>query len=377
MRRAFLVLGAAASFVSTVAAQDFLGFSYHACISATSRGTVGSSAGEILTRIDGDEYAGWGLGAPGMRTISSVFLIVQDQDAVATPEVFDVYLYAEDGANPGFPDLATRTTFATAVAGPPAPAAGVISAVAKVVTPALPVAVPIQGGGDVFVAFAFPAAAWPLDGLSAQLVLGSGVAAADVPGRAQQPPAPTGPNNSHGLSRVAGGLSYDSTRNWVIDIEHDTAAGCVLGITNQPSCPASHNPPPAGSGPAPGTADFMSGVAPDVSGFHPGRVDDVTMDYYRTGSGAPLVFFLADVGTFGPEVPVASFTAGSGVFCVNAASFLTLGVRIGMADEAFLTTTFPAAIRPSLAGFPLVQQAVEFDVGTGLAHASPCGRQRF
>ena len=48
-----------------------------------------------------------------------------------------------------------------------------------------------------------------------------------------------------------------------------------------------------------------------------------------------------------------------------------------LADEAFLTTTFPAAIRPSLAGFPLVQQAVEFDVGTGLAHASPCGRQRF
>ncbi|MCA8953101.1 MAG: hypothetical protein KDE27_26555 [Planctomycetes bacterium] len=375
----------AAALASTAAAQDFIGFTYNEQVGATSRGSLGGAAGEVITRIDGDEYGGWGTDTAGMRTISSIFMIIQDQDAVATAETFDIYLYAEDPLNPGFPDLTTKTTFAMFEAGPPAPTTGVISASAKVVTPATPVAVPIQGGGDIFISFEFAAApglGWPTDGLSSQICLGTQPSASftvfDIPGGAQQPSSPAGPNNSHGLSNLGGALTYSSTRNWVIDVEHSTAGGVVLGVTNQTSCVGSNNPPPTGFGPAPGTADFMSGVSPDVVGFNAGRADDVTMEYFRVGSGTPLVFFLADIGGFAAEMPLSGLVAGAtGVSCVNIGSFLTLGFVVGSGDEAFLTTTFPAAVRPTLAGFPLIQQAVEFDTANGTAHASPCGRQVF
>ncbi|MFO1077621.1 MAG: hypothetical protein U1E73_07830 [Planctomycetota bacterium] len=388
MQRA-LVMGAIAALTTHGIAQDFVGFFLNNQVGATSRGGISSGAGEVMTRIDGHEYAGWGTDVAGMRTISSIFMIIQDQDAVATAETFDIVLYPEDPANPHFPDINAPITFATGIAGPPAPATGVISAASRIVTPATPVAVPIQGNGDIFVAFALPAnAGWavnpPTDGLSAQMVLGYQPSTTftifDIPGRAQQPSTPGSAANSHGLYRLSGSQSvtYSVCRNWVLDVEHSGVGGCVTGITNQASLLGSANPPPAGFGPCPGTADFESGVAPDVSQFDPARADNVAFDYYRTNSGSPLVFFLYDfAGTFGTELPISGVTPGSGVICVNLATFISAGFRIGSANEAFLVTSFPASSRAALAGFRLIQQAAEFEVATGFVYTSPCGRQSF
>jgi hypothetical protein len=264
----------------------------------------------------------------------------------------------------------------------------VIAAAARTVTPTTPVAVPIQGGGDIFIAFSLPAApgwATGVDGLSIQICLGYAPSTTftvfDVPGQAQQPLTPSTPANSHGLSYVAPGAAvYNGRRSLMIDVAHSTAGGVVLGITNQTSFLPSNNPPPAGWGPAPGTASFMSGVNPDVSQFDPLRADDVAMDYYRFGSGAPLTVFLLNFGGFFPELPITAYGApagSTGVACLNPGTSLNAGIAFGVNDEAFKVLTFGAAVRAALVGFPLVQQAIEFDTTTNLLHSSPCGRQVF
>jgi hypothetical protein len=171
---------------------------------------------------------------------------------------------------------------------------------------------------------------------------------------------------------------YNLRRMHAMDVAHTTAAGRALGITNQTSATGSNNPPPAGFGPAPGTGSFLSGSFPDVVGTNPGRVDDITMEYFRTGAGTgALVVFLMDFGGFGPELPLSGFVPGStGVTCLNLSSMQTLGIGFTTTDEAFVVTTIPLAIRPLLAGLPVTQQAASLD-SAGLVHASPCSRQVF
>ncbi|MCA8952886.1 MAG: hypothetical protein KDE27_25475 [Planctomycetes bacterium] len=365
-------------------AQNFIGFNYNGQVGATSRGSLTVNAGEVMTRIGGEDYAGWGTDTAGSRTITSLYYIVQDQDTIATPgEVYDVVVYPEDPLLPGYPDLTQRIPFATGVVFPTATSQ--IAAFAVTLTPTNPVAVPIQGGGSVFVAFALPAAAiWPSDGVSIQVVLGYQPSPTflvyDIPGQAQDPFSTPDPTNSHGLSNVGGVVNYDSRRNQMIDIEHSSAGGIPTGITNQTTLLGSANPPPAGFGPCPGTGDFMSGVAPDVSQLDPTRFDDVAMDYYRFGSNTPLTVFLIDFGTFFPELPIVSLGApagSTGVACTTPGTALNAGIVFGSADESFKVLSFPASSRAALVGFALVQQAVEFDTTTGLLHASPCGRQVF
>jgi hypothetical protein len=361
----------------------FIGFSYNGQIGATSRGSLGVVAGEVMTVIKGEDYAGWGAQNPGQRTISSVLCIIQDQDAVATPETIDIKIYPEDLANPGFPDLAAGVTFATGVAGPAAPATGTIAAVVRTVTPTTPVSVPIVGSGDVFISFVLPAAPVATDGLSIQIVLGYQPATTftvfDLPGGTQSPTTPITVNNTHGLTLTPPAtLTLNRCRNQLIDVAHLAAGGVVTGITNQASLTGSNNPPPAGFGPCPGTADFISGVSPDVVGINPGRVDDVAFDYFRgTPAAGAFVIFFADIGSFGPELPMAVLFPGStGTICTTS-NFFQIGSAIADATgEAFLVTTFPAAVRPLAAGLNLVQVALEVDFVNGVFHLSPCGRQQ-
>ena len=124
--------------------------------------------------------------------------------------------------------------------------------------------------------------------------------------------------------------------------------------------------------------DRLEPMAEDVSQFDPARNDDVAYDYFRTGSGTPVVFFLIDFGSFSAELPITVFTPGTGVACLNPATLISAGFAIGSADEAFNVLSFPVGpLRASLVGFPLVQQAMEFDVATSEVHAGPCGRQTF
>ena len=372
-------------------AQDYIGLSYNTSVGATSRGSLAANAGEVMTRIDGSEFAGWGTNTPGFRTISSLNYIVQDQNAL-TPEVFDIMLYPEDVANPGYPDLAAGVVYATGITGPTTTGTvPVVAAVVKVTPPTtvgVGDSVPIQGGGDVFVSWVLPAnAGWPAtDGLSINIVLGFAPNATftvfDTPGLAQggTPPPSTAlsdPSNSHGLYRIgAGAAAYSQRRMMLVDVAHSTSGGVALGITNQTTFVASNNPPPAGFGPAPGTASMMSGSNPDVVGGYVGRVDDIAMEYFRTGFGTGgLVVFLADFGGFGPELPISALGVnGTGVLCLNLSTLMVLGISFSVTDEAYLVSLIPAGARSSMAGLPIVQQAGGLD-STGSVHASPCRRQ--
>ncbi len=366
-------------------AQDFIGFSYNTAIGATSRGAIGVNAGEVMTRIDGSEFAGWGTNTPGTRTIGALYYVAQDQNG-ATPETFNIKLYPEDAANPGYPNLTAGVVYATGVTGPTG--TGIVAVVKTTPPDVVGVgdSVPIVGGGDVFVSWELPAnAGWAAtDGLSLNIVLGYAPTAQflvyDTPGLAQggSPPGAGNPGNSHGLSRTgAAAAIYSGRRHMFLDVLHNGAGGIGLSITNQTSFVASNNPPPAGWGPAPGTASMMSGTNLDINGGNVGRVDDLTMEYYKFGLGATgLAVFLMDLSpTFGPEIPVAvlGFT-GSGSLCVNLASFAIIGIGITAADEAFLVTPIPAASRAALIGQPVIQQAAAFDV-LGNLHASPCRLQ--
>jgi hypothetical protein len=351
-----------------------------------------------MTRIDGSEVAGWGAQVAGRRTITSLFYVVQDQDALTTPgELFNIKLYPEDAANPGFPDLAAGVVYASGIAGPTATTGTppVIAAAAMITPPAVvgtTDSVPIQGGGDVFISFEMPAnAGWPAtDGLSFHVVLGYAPSASftvfDTPSFAQggtPPPslALSNQTNSHGLYRIgAGAALYTQRRNINIDVAHTTSGGRALAITNQTSYTASNNPPPAGFGPAPGTGDMMSGVNPDVTTFgNPGRVDDITMEYFRTGigTGALVVFLMEFNSSFAPELPISFYGfAGTGVSCVNVIASSVIGIGFTTTDEAFLVTAIPGAVRPTISGLPVIQQAAALDASGGI-HASPCSKQTF
>jgi len=394
MQRSFL-LGASLCALSLpcTAQNEFLGFTTNCTISATTRGTVAANAGEYIVRVDGSEYAGWGTDAAGGRTIKSVYLIIQDQDAVTTAETFDVVLYPENPANPGFPLMTAGVVFATGVTGPAAPATGVLSAAAKTVTPASPVFVPFSNASstDIFVSFKFSAANWTADGLSVQSILGYAPSTAftiyDSPGPGQPRPlnttASANPANTHAYSYVATAatpLSATACRQPYFDLQHSGASGVVMTITNQTTWTPSNNPPPAGYGPAPGTASFMSGVNPDIAGTaNAGRADDICFDFYQQslGTGAP-VFFLMDLSaSFGPETPISVFAPGSGVACLNTASLAVLGINFTSAGEAWFVTTIPAGVRSGLGGLPVRQQGIALDPTTGALVASPCGGQRF
>ena len=385
MRRLFVPC-ALAALAASLSAQDFIGFSYNTQVNATSRGTVGAAAGECMTRIDGSEYAGWGTDVPGSRTISSIFFVFQDQLAQPVANTLDIILYPEDPALPNRPLTTAPVVFALGVTGPTG--TGTIAAVGKIVTPAVPVAVPITPGtgGDVFVSFRLGAVTATAN-TSVQVALGYQAGAAfttwDLAGPYEAPavippalPVNT-PQNTHGLTFVGGVVSLNNRRNQYIDVAHSGTGGAVLTITNQATCTPSNNPPPAGFGPAPGTADFQSGVAPDINGFNPGRADDITFDFFKTGIGVAPVFFLMDLsGGFAPiEVPISTVVPGSGVICINA-SATVLGLVFSAADEAFITTTIPAGLRPFLGGLVVVQQAAAIDAANNVI-MSPCGAQRF
>ncbi|HEX5053986.1 MAG TPA: hypothetical protein VFZ65_19565 [Planctomycetota bacterium] len=374
---------------ATASAQDYIGFSYNGQVGATSRGSLGNNAGEVMTRIDGSDYAGWGTDTPGMRTISSIFCVAQDQTAQPVAATFDIRLYPEDVANPGYPDMTQGVPFATGLSGPTG--TGGVAAIVVIATPASPVAVPILGGGDVFVSFVLPAVT-ATSSLSIQIQLGyqpnTTFTVYDLPGPAQPPagvvPTPTTVQNTHGVTFVGGMLILNARRNQLIDVAHSGTGGVVLTSTNQASLLGSANPPPTGFGPAPGTGGFLSGVSPDANGWNAGRVDDITFDYYKTGmpAGSLVLFAMTLTSNFlaaEPPLPAIGLP-GTGVLCLDPSDpnlFLNILFPTTVANEAFWTTTFPAAIRPLLPGYRFNQQAFWLDLVTGNWAASPCGAQAF
>lgn len=368
---------------------DFIGFSYNCQIGATSRGLIAGAAGEVMTRLDGLEHSGWGrVNWPVLeRRIESVYFVVQDQDGL-TAETFDIVLYGEDALNPGFPDLANPIPFATGLAGPTS-TGGPVANVRTITVPG-GVGVPIVNEcSDIFVSWRLTAApTWPADGVSLNIVLGyapnTTFTVFDTPGPVQggtPPPAPA-EANSHGLSRTGlGAAVYNARRMMFLDIAHVGSGGVGLAETNQTSFTASNNPPPAGWGPCIGTASFMSGTNPDVAGFNPGRADNVSMEYFKTGLGTGnLVLFLMEFDrSCVREMPVSMMVPGSsGWTCmVNPTVVATV---VSANNEACHYTSIPAAVRPLLLGLPVRQQAaaiVPLTTGLVVLDASPCDHMVF
>ncbi|MCA8974410.1 MAG: hypothetical protein KDC98_06795, partial [Planctomycetes bacterium] len=231
----------------------------------------------------------------------------------------------------------------------------------------------------VFIGFHLPAEpSWPSDGLSIHEVLGydPGIPVAfDVPGQAQHPFAPATPATSHVLTwdGVAATATYEPRAMLILDVGHNGTSGSVLAITNQTSYVSSN----AGFSPVPGTSTFLSGTNPDLFGFASGRADESVFRYRREGAVNPFVIFVYDIGAFGPELPLAQLLPGGrGVVCVKPASMIVAGIGTVVGDQAYYRTSFPG-IGAWIAGFPLIQQAIEWDGVNGVGYASPCGRQVF
>ena len=354
-------------------AQEWVGFNAAASIGATSRGGL-LGPGAAYARIDAEDYIGWATDPafPGVRVITGIDCIVQDQDAVLTPEGFDVGIFPE--GPPGFPAPIGGVIGAIAVPGPVAPAVGVVAAAYVAVAFGPPILMPI--GSDVFIGLIFPAApAWPADGISFQVVLGLPLGAAfptfDMAGPAMGPPVgPFTPANSYGAYAPLGGVPfYGSRRQIWADIDSPAPGGVVTTMALEASFPI--------AAAAPGTTSFMSGLHPDAAfpPLNPGRADDVGCVVYDSVSpaGSP-VFFLADFG-LGFEIPLSFFSPGAvGTFC------LPMGISTGLGFTAGGTASLVLAIapgaRPGLLGLELTQQAVTFDPVAGVLRGTPCGSQK-
>jgi hypothetical protein len=375
---AFLALAASAS------AQDFLGIMNRTDTSFTSRGSTtipNTNPSQVLERLDKEHYAGWGVSPanPGMRAIVGMHAWLQDQIGT-TPETFGFVVYTENLAAPNYADV---TTPLGSVGPLPTPANAVTGAIAFEVTASFATPVLAPASGDVFVAVDLPqpvvGGPWPADGMSCHALYYVGVggtgpatyfdlAGASLP---TTPPEQAGNGSWYVPSPATGPLYTVTPRQWKVEPIVNGAAGVAGTITNQISLPSSST--------APGTSSQGSGLHPDAANppLNAGRTDDLAGRWIRTGTPTNTpVFFLMDLGTFGTEIPVSAFLAGStGVLCLNPASMVVVGLTFTVGSEAFLQITIPTAARARVAGLNVLHQAAALNVVTATADANGCTRQ--
>lgn len=345
-------------------AQQPLGATFGLAPSNASRGGLLGAAGTLCARFDHDDCIGWGLSATAANTrqIRGVTFVSQDQNG-ATAENYWLVVMTESATSPGMPNLQAVATF-----GPythPATAPGVAVFTNTHVFPT-PVAVPADR--DVFIGVRLdPAPLWPNDGHSVQCALGvvSQWPVYDLPGPG------TIQHGSYALAiDAAGAVFYRSTRQLLIDLLIDGPGGAATTVTNQSTYPASNAPP--------GIGGYLSGLHPDVRlpATFPGRLDDVGFVYLDTAlpNGMP-VFFLADLGNFAGEVRLdALFAGATGSVCLSP-SALVLGLGFALGGRCHRAFPLPSALRPSIGGTNLLQQAIGLDP-TFAMRASPCLRQQ-
>ena len=343
------------------------GFTFNIAVGATSRGSVGANAGELIMRIDHDDYRGLDESINGYRAIT------QDQDG-ATPEFYDLFFYHEDPANPDFPNFVAGATPGAAafggVTGLPGPtgAAGPTAAFVSI-TFNTPIAAGTIGG-DVFISHSVPAALWPNDGLSIQLNLGFNP---NFPSPTVNTYDSRGPaaiaQNSYGLSHtpINSTLAYaGGSRQLYVDLLTDQASTVATAITAQTSYPISNA--------APGTASFFSGLHPDV----PGRLDDLGIVHFDgslpTGS---LVIFGVDLDFFATPLPMSVYVPGStGTACLST-QLIVLGFQVWNGGSAQHVMSIPAASRPLFSGNSFVFTSIGFDTTNSVLHGGSCVKQSY
>jgi hypothetical protein len=359
------LLLATALFAPFLAAQQPKGSLYNVTPSTASRGSLLANGGVLFNRFDFDDSRGFGMtGAPGSVVVEGFVVQLQDYDG-ATAETYSVALYQEDPVNAGMPLINAPVVTVGPFTSPTG--TGPLSFGNTVTFPP----VTVFASQDLFVGVVLGAAPnWPIDGLAVQTSLGGQRLPLvwDDPG-----PAPIQHSGYGGrYDPTFNLLGYPSTftpRQYMVDLVTRTPGGTATAITNQASYPISNT--------APGTASMFSAYHPDAQRppVHTGRADDLGYVYLDTAmpAGSP-VFFFADLGSFGPPVPLAPFVPGSvGVFCLNP-SAATLGLGFLLSGEAAWITVIPATARPTIGGLPFLQQGICLDPVNGLLRAAPCTR---
>lgn len=319
----------------------------------------------VWNRIDREKYAGWGHSDanPGFREVLGIRCRLQDQD-IATVANFSVVFFTEDPAMPDHP----LVTAPIATVGPLAFAAPGSGGVANELTIFFGAPVLLPAGGDAFVGIALHDAfnAAFTDGLS---VHGAGGApfsgTGDLPGGS----APIGLTFGGFYEATTQTVAYPSplARQWMID-PILRVGGVALVQHYGDAMHAAANTPP-------GTGCMFSSQYPDSVSppRNAGRADDIAMSWASGVPDGTPVFFLADVALgFGPEVPLSLYAPGStGALCLNPGSLTVLGFAPTQFGLAYYQIVWGPAVRPFLAGLPLVQQGIAFDAANGRFHAGP------
>lgn len=368
MRKHLLIAVAVAT--SSLVAQNNLSSFLNMGVTFTSRNGANFVPATIYTRINKDNFAGWGVDVtqPGFRVFTGLRFDIQDQD-LATQDTYQLTAFTESTTprvpNTGAP-LATTGNFTL----PVGTGAGAFLVSANFATP---VAAPANA--DVFVGVS-TTLGWanPItDGLSIWATSGAASSALrDEAGFGE----PVGaPNNTYSGSYIASTLTHAFAvqRQSHIEPIFASPAGVASALHY-------NDPVHANANVFPGTTCMHSGLNPDSQS--PSRIatraDDVGMTFRHTGiPDNSVVFFLADISpAFGPEFPLAGFLPGSfGAMCVNQASVQMIALGFTLGGTASNVITFGASTRSFIAGLPLIQQAVALDPATNIGYASPCTKQ--
>lgn len=355
----------------TTFAQNNLSNFFNMGVTFTSRNANNLLGGVIFTRIDKEAYAGWGVNpaAPGMRSFSGLHFLIQDQD-LATVDTYSLIVYTES-AIPNIPDTVTPVATTGLFSLPAGTGIGAYNVTANFATPVNAPAVDVFVGVNTTLGWN----ATTTDGLSIHATSSLITSALrDEPGFAAPVVVP-GPGSTYSGAYIPSTTTQTnaiSRQSWIEPIIA-TPAGVASALHYA-------DPVHANANTSPGTTCMFSGQFPD-SRNPPrtlGRADDIGMTFRHAGiaDGTP-VFFLMDIApAFGPELPVSGFLAGSvGVACVNLASMATVNLGFTLAGSVSNVTVIPAGARLTIAGLPVIHQAVAFNTVLNVAMSGPCSKQ--
>jgi hypothetical protein len=363
------LLIAVALVTGTTVAQNNLTDFLNMGVTFTSRNAANNVPATIFTRWDSSAYAGWGVDPafPGTRTFSGLHFLIQDQD-LSTVDTFQLTVYTES-TTPDLPNVTTPLATTGNFSLPVGTGIGAYNISANFTTPinAPPV--------DVFVGVSTTLGwnATTTDGLSiwatSSLVTS---AVRDEPGFAAPTTVPQNTYSGAYIPSTSTQTNAIQRQSWIEPIIA-TPAGVASALHYA-------DPVHSNANTSPGTVCMFSGQFPD-SRNPPrtvGRADDVGMTFRHAGvaAGTP-VFFLIDIAPgFSPEVALSTFIPGStGVACVNPASMMTVALGFTVGTSASNVIVIPAGARASIAGLPLIHQAVAFDPVLNVALSGPCAKQ--
>lgn len=354
----------------TVAAQTpavcLKGFYQRVSTGATSRGSNGTSAGKMLTRIDHESHRAWGIDKPDKRKhfIWGLQVVVQDQN-LSTNESFTLQGHGEDPQDPNFPDPDDNFLNTDPIQLPPGSGTGAFLITTNFETP-----VQADNREDVFLGIGVAAnSGWATDGVSLHINLGFQPSASfTVFDRGGAALGNTAPGNTYGYSWVTGSDALaNSPRQYRIDALVATGCGNATGITNQTSYTISASP---------GTSSMFSGLNPDAADppQNSGRKDDIGYLVTNEEWAEKPVAFLLSHAFLPADAPIGR---GPGVWSIFPVGMIVVEVKLASAaGTASTVISFSDAMRKNLPD-AVVWQCFCLNMKRGRLWAGGAVKQRF